>query len=107
MEKQSWLPVKGLLEGETHLNPGSIREPHLRFSLSGRQITGYGLDDAALKVSGRLQWPLLEISEGAFSQTNGAAGTFSGKVNLESREVGQRALPSRGRLGVHYCRCRP
>ena len=99
MEKQSWLPVKGLLEGEAHLNPASVREPSLRFSLDGRQITGYGLDEATLKVSGRLQWPLLEISEGALSQTNGAAGTFSGKLNLESREVGSARFAFEGKMG--------
>src|SRR5207237_726986 len=99
LNKQSWLPVKGFLEGEVLLDPGSIREPNLGFSLSGRQIAGYGLEGAVLKMAGKLQWPLLDISEGTFSQTNGAAGTFTGKLNLESREVSPLRFAFEGKVG--------
>ncbi|MDB6040741.1 MAG: hypothetical protein JWM99_4582, partial [Verrucomicrobiales bacterium] len=99
MSQQTWLPLQGFLEGVVRLNPGTIREPNLRFSLGGRQINGYGLEEAALKMSGQLRWPLLHIDEGSFSQTNGAAGTFTGQINLETRELSPSHFAFSGKVG--------
>jgi translocation and assembly module TamB len=102
LNQQSWLPVRGFLEGVVRLNPGTIREPNLRFRLGGQQIKGYGLDEATLNMNGQIRWPLMTIAEGSFSQTNGATGTFKGQINLETREVSPSHFAFRGKVGEPF-----
>ncbi len=96
--RQPWLPLKGTLNGEAEVRPGTNNLPSLAFHLSGPDIAATNLRARSLDLNATLEWPHLNIAKIYVTLPEGSTASVSGIVDLPARLVSAGQLQFAGQL---------
>lgn len=87
LSRQSWLHIRGRLTGEADLTPGSGNFPEARFRVAGEQLTYEQWQTRSLEISGRFEWPQLEVSNAIVRLPDSSLAVIQGRMNLEDKAI--------------------
>jgi translocation and assembly module TamB len=98
LNRQQWLPLSGRLYGLASFSPGTDRFPPASFELAGAGVGTAQLKARSLSIQGRLDWPMLTISNTVAVFADGSMASVSGEVALAQSLVESGQFTFRGPL---------
>ncbi len=102
LDRQSWLPLRGSLEGTASLEPAAGRFPRARFELTGSEVGTTNLRARIAHLAGRFDWPWLTITEANARTAEGSAVSISGRLDLDKRVVADGQFQFEGPLAKRW-----
>ncbi|MCF7765576.1 MAG: translocation/assembly module TamB [Verrucomicrobia bacterium] len=96
--QQRWIQADGHITGTISLAPRDTVIPRVEFELLA---TDLGNDQAQLPsagLSGRLDWPILELAKGSAALGTGGTATLATVIDLEKRFIQSGSLGFKGRV---------
>ena len=102
LSKQAFVKATGHFKGETFLRRTEKRYPLADFKLTSDAFAGYGFKLDGIKLTGSMDWPLLQINEGHVDFVAGGTADAVGRVNFITREVESGTVKIKGQLGQDF-----
>jgi translocation and assembly module TamB len=102
LSEQPWVKLEGKLSGEADFSPNGEKFPAARFTISGADLGGYGVQAKTLTVTGGLVWPLLVITNANAALDDGSTVAVAGKMDLENRVIEGANLQLNGSLAQRW-----
>ena len=87
LARQSWLPLRGNLNGEVELYPSAGKFPRAQFRLDGAGIRHAALEAKTISLTGGLDWPRLTLTKAQANFSDGSTLSLDGGLNLETQSV--------------------
>jgi translocation and assembly module TamB len=85
--KVPWFTAEGSVAGEATLVSGAEAKPIVAFGLAAKGLRARGLALTSVDARGRLEWPRIQVQEGAMVGAEGERLTWSGGWDFRTREV--------------------
>jgi translocation and assembly module TamB len=96
--KQHWLPLEGVLIGNTGLRPGTEKFPQVQFHLHGSDVGSKEFTASNIDISGNCTWPWLEITQARARFNDGSTASVRGKLECDKRELSAGDIEFAGEL---------
>ncbi|HUG10969.1 MAG TPA: translocation/assembly module TamB domain-containing protein, partial [Opitutaceae bacterium] len=87
LEKQTWIAASGRASGSARLTPREDGHPLIEAKLDGTEMAWRDWRAAAIQATGKLDWPILEVSGETKDETMGMELVIRGAWDFERREL--------------------
>ena len=96
LSKQPWLAVTGTLDSELLLTASTNLFPRVAFKANAENVRLPQLPNAAARMEGNLEWPILRLDSARISITNAGEARVSGTTDFARQQVSQAEVAYEG-----------
>ena len=87
LAKVPWFSAAGIVKGEARLTSGLTASPAIEFSVAANGVSAREIALSAVNARGRLDWPRLQILDGAIAGGEGERLEFKGGWDIRAKEL--------------------
>ncbi len=98
LAQQRWVQADGRITGKISLTPRDTLIPGVEFDFLATDVGNHQAQLPSAELTGRLDWPILELTKGSAAVGTGGTATLAAGIDLEKRFIQSGRLGFVGRI---------